>query len=276
MVTADLRIGIVGPAAEASGFADRLAPLPGVAWVGSEESDHAELIRRASPEALVILAPHPGHYRPAMDGLQAGCHVYLDRPFAAGVQEAVDVAGLAKGRGLVAAVGGHCRFLPSIVAARREIEAGAIGDVAFVSIVAPADRFDALVDALPWITGRAASEVSATEGGPGEVVCSGRLGDGIRMTLAVVDWEPRGFAMTFHADRGRLRADDEGLFLYRGPGAGAAVDLPEVGPGPVENFVAAITSGAELACPVADAVASTRLLEAISRSIATGQVVRLV
>jgi predicted dehydrogenase len=41
------------------------------------------------------------------------------------------------------------------------------------------------------------------------------------------------------------------------------------------NFVAAIRDGAPLCCPAEEALDTVRLLEAITRSAATGQVVRL-
>jgi predicted dehydrogenase len=42
------------------------------------------------------------------------------------------------------------------------------------------------------------------------------------------------------------------------------------------NFVAALTNGSPLCCPADQALDTVRLLEAIARSAATGQIVRLI
>ena len=62
-------------------------------------ADHAELIRQATPDALAVFTPHLAHYRPTIDGLQAGCDVFVEKPLSTNVQEAVDVVNVARARG---------------------------------------------------------------------------------------------------------------------------------------------------------------------------------
>lgn len=76
-------------------------------------SDHRELLRQLSPDALCVFTPHLWHYRLAMDALQAGSHVFIEKPLSTNVQEATDIAGLARGRSLTVAVGHSTGFAPA-------------------------------------------------------------------------------------------------------------------------------------------------------------------
>ena len=89
------------------------AAAPGQVPVGVF-TDHRELLRRLSPNALCIFTPHFWHYRLAMDALQAGSHVFIEKPLSTNVQEAADIVGLARGRSLKVAVGHQFRLCPSL------------------------------------------------------------------------------------------------------------------------------------------------------------------
>ena len=85
--------------AAAEALAARVPPPAGaaepasLAWV-----DHRELIRQTAPDALAIFAPHLAHYRVAMDALQAGCHIFIEKPLSTNVQEAADIVALARAK----------------------------------------------------------------------------------------------------------------------------------------------------------------------------------
>ncbi len=149
-----LRIGIAGCGRAARIHLDRLVALAEVAVVGCADSDrscaealasridqaasagraqagvfndHRELLRRLNPDALCIFTPHLWHYRLAMDALQAGSHVFIEKPLSTNVQEASDIVGLARGRSLKVAVGHQYRLCPSLAAARRHLQEATIG-----------------------------------------------------------------------------------------------------------------------------------------------------
>src|SRR5581483_7308890 len=128
--------------------------------------------------------PHRHHYRLAMDALQAGCHVFIEKPLSTIPQEAVDITKLAKARERKVGVGHQYRLRPSLAEARRRIAEGQIGPLRLVTatMAAPwlakhrepadawrldprlsggaggmlADIGDHLVDALLWTTGSTA------------------------------------------------------------------------------------------------------------------------
>ena len=58
-------------------------------------ADHRDLIRQTTPDAIAIFTPHRAHYRPAMDALQAGCPVFIEKPLSTNVQEAAAIVSLA-------------------------------------------------------------------------------------------------------------------------------------------------------------------------------------
>ena len=60
-------------------------------------SDHRELLRQQAPDALMVFTPHLSHYRVTMDALQAGCHVFIEKPLTTNSQEAADIVSLGAG-----------------------------------------------------------------------------------------------------------------------------------------------------------------------------------
>ncbi len=273
-------------------------------------TDHRELLRQATPDALAIFSPHLAHYRPAMDALQGGCHVFVEKPLSTNLQEATDIVALARARDLKVGVGHQYRLAPSLIEARRRLAEGTIGPVRMVSATLSrpwlatlgraesawrfdpeaagggilADVGDHLVDALLWTTGQVAHEVGAIQSRREPDIdlvtaAAVRLADGTPATLAISGVSPGTlFAIEYFGERGRLRATD--LTLEEEPAGAAprAVPLP-----PPErartidsDFVAALRGQGSLCCPAEQALGTVRLLEAIARSAATRQVVRLV
>ena len=70
------------------------------------------------PDALAVFTPHLFHYKLTMDALQAGCHVFVEKPLSTNSQEAADIVNLARGRQLKVGVGHQYRLRPSLIEAR--------------------------------------------------------------------------------------------------------------------------------------------------------------
>lgn len=144
-----------------------------------------------------------------------------------------------------------------------------------------ADSGDHLIDALLWSLGQTADSAAAIQSriDPGlDLVTAAtiRLADGTPAALSVAGDSPRSlFELTYFGERGRIRVTEDRLFLEAGGAEGEVITPPT----PIEtidsNFVAAIRDEAPLCCPAEDALGTVRLLEAIARSAATGEVVRL-
>ena len=327
MAGSELRMGVVGCGHAARIHVDRLLALNDVRVVGCADpdtaaaaalaarageaavfTDHRDLLRQTAPEALAIFTPHIAHYRPAMDALQAGCHVFVEKPLSTNLQEAADIVSLARARGLKVGVGHQYRLRPSLADARRRLAAGAVGPIRLVTatLALPwlethsgaenawrfdpkaaaggilADAGDHLIDALLWTTGQTAVEVSAVQfrHAPGlDLVTAAvvRLADDTPATLAVSGVSGGSlFELNYFGERGRLRITDQTLVEERDGGIVETVATAEPAESIDGNFVAALRGGAALSCPADEALDTVRLLEAITRSVATGQTVRLV
>ncbi len=327
-----LRIGIAGCGHAARVHLGRLLDLPGVRVVGCADpdlaaaqalaatvpagddggavpffSDHKELLTRTAPDVLSIFTPHRAHYRPAMDALQAGCHVFIEKPLSTNAQEADDIVSLARGRGRKVGVGHQYRLQPSLVEARRRLSEGAIGRLGMVTsaLAAPwlaqhsgpedswrldpkisgggilADAGDHLLDALLWTVGQAAAEVAAfqakLDSGLDVVTAAAiRLADGTPATLAISGVAPESvFELNYFGEKGLLRATERALTLFPAGGSPRTIPLPEPNLSIDGDFVAAVAEDRPPCCPADQALDTVRLLEAITRSAASGQVVRV-
>jgi len=335
MRTSAVRMGIAGCGVAARIHLDRLLAQEDVAIVGCADpelsaaraladravhhaesrstavpafADHRELLREAAPDALAIFSPHRTHYRVAMDALQAGCHLFVEKPLSTNVQEAADIVSLARGRQLKVGVGHQYRLCPSLVEARRCLAAGMIGPVRLVTatLARPwlttlgaaestwrfdvkgagggvlADAGDHLVDALLWTTEQVAHEVAAfqSQWDPGiDLITAAaiRLADGTPVTLAISGISPGAlFSLEYFGELGRLRATDQTLEEERFGAPRQDIPLPAASRTIDGDFVAALRDQTPLCCPADQALDTVRLLEAMARSATTRQVVRLV
>jgi predicted dehydrogenase len=90
----------------------------------------------ASPEieAVAVVVRVPSHYVPTKAALEAGKHVYCEWPLGRTTAEAVELAALAKARGLVTAVGLQARANPAVMHMRELVESGFVGEVMAVHV----------------------------------------------------------------------------------------------------------------------------------------------
>ena len=144
-----------------------------------------------------------------------------------------------------------------------------------------ADSGCQLLDALLWTTGQPATEAAAfqnrLDAGTDLVTAAViRLADGCVATVAISGVSP-GFLyeLNYLGETGRMRVTDRTLELETPTSPLSLCPLPESTESIDGNFVAAVVGGHPLCCPAEDALASVKLLEAITRSTATGQIVRL-
>jgi predicted dehydrogenase len=81
--------------------------------------DFRDLVGAA--QAVVIATPTQSHYEIARTFLKAGAHVFIEKPMTADAEEARDLIGIAKQKGLTIQVGHLERFNPAFQAAFRQI-----------------------------------------------------------------------------------------------------------------------------------------------------------
>ncbi|HEY1260421.1 MAG TPA: Gfo/Idh/MocA family oxidoreductase [Stellaceae bacterium] len=90
----------------------------------------------ASPEidAVAVVVRVPSHYEPAKAALEADKHVYCEWPLGRTTAEAVELAGLAKARRLVTAIGLQARVNPAIMHLKELVASGYVGEVMAVHV----------------------------------------------------------------------------------------------------------------------------------------------
>lgn len=85
----------------------------------------------ASPEidAVAVVVRVPSHYEPTKAALEAGKHVYTEWPLGRTTAEGVELAALAKAKGVRTAVGLQSRVSPPLMYMKEQIESGALGEI---------------------------------------------------------------------------------------------------------------------------------------------------
>lgn len=108
----------------AKGLADR--------FKSTAYSDYKELLA-TDIDAVTVATPTQTHYRIAMDAIDAGKHVLIEKPICATIEESEELIQAAKDAGLTLAVGLIERHNPVVKFAKESIEAGKFGDLVTVA-----------------------------------------------------------------------------------------------------------------------------------------------
>ncbi|MBM3943101.1 MAG: Gfo/Idh/MocA family oxidoreductase [SAR202 cluster bacterium] len=90
---------------------------------------YQELLACPEVDAVAVVLRVPSHYQVTKDAINAGKHVYTEWPLGATLDEAQELASLAKAKGVQTAVGLQARLAPSIMHMKGLVESGYIGDV---------------------------------------------------------------------------------------------------------------------------------------------------
>jgi UDP-N-acetylglucosamine 3-dehydrogenase len=92
-------------------------------------TDYREMLARERLDGISVVVPTQGHFQTVTDALAAGCHVLVEKPIAATVDEAKDMARLAHRAERTLAVGHIERFNPAIIELKQRLEAGQLGRI---------------------------------------------------------------------------------------------------------------------------------------------------
>jgi predicted dehydrogenase len=96
--------------------------------------DYREMIASPEIDAVAVVVRVPSHYAPTKAALEAGKHVYCEWPLGRTTAEAVELAALAKVKGLVTAAGLQARVNPALMHMKEQVEAGFVGEVMAVHV----------------------------------------------------------------------------------------------------------------------------------------------
>lgn len=93
----------------------------------------AEMIEQAKPDIVAVVTPTSTHFELSKLALQAGCHVFCEKPFMSNLEEAAEIVKLAEQLGKSVVVNNQYRFMNIHEAAKNKINTPEFGDLLFMS-----------------------------------------------------------------------------------------------------------------------------------------------
>jgi predicted dehydrogenase len=95
--------------------------------------DYRELLRSPDVDVVHITSPNRFHCAMSLAALRAGKHVVCEKPLAMNTSETEQILKLARGSGKVFAVNYNVRFYPAVLALRRMVARGELGEIIHVN-----------------------------------------------------------------------------------------------------------------------------------------------
>jgi predicted dehydrogenase len=111
---------------------DRLVPIQGLYSGVRATCDYHDLLA-SNIDAVVIATPVRSHHALAMESLLAGKHVLIEKPLAATVAQATEIAETADRLKLVAMVGHTFQHNAAVNAVRQLISCGELGEIFYIN-----------------------------------------------------------------------------------------------------------------------------------------------
>jgi predicted dehydrogenase len=96
--------------------------------------DYREMLRKERPEIVIIATPDHWHALPALDALEAGAHIFLEKPTGHTIQESRAILNAATSGDRIIQVGLHRRIGPHHVSAMDFLRSGKVGDIGSVRL----------------------------------------------------------------------------------------------------------------------------------------------
>jgi len=90
-------------------------------------TDAAEMLRSVRPDVVHITTPAQSHFPLGRMALDAGCHVYMEKPFTETTAEAEILIELARQKGRRITVGHNLQFSPEAIRMRELVRSGFLG-----------------------------------------------------------------------------------------------------------------------------------------------------
>ncbi len=320
-----IRVGMIGVGDIAQGHIERLLALPDAQIVGLADvsaqslektqarhgarlsgtpvfADYREMLHAIRPDAVVICTPHTLHFPQAMDALDAGAHVLIEKPMVTRVPDAHALMAKIEHTQKVVGLAYQRHTQPQFRFIRDKIASGEFGAVQSVSALQQQDwakgtrgtwRQDPaqsgggqindsgshLLDIVLWVTNLTPQNVCAfmdNRGTPVDIntALAVQFAGGAQGTFSVV-----GDAAGWHEDitiwceQGTFYVRNGGQFQVQG--TDGTVFTPELSEMPPQsdidaNFIGAIQGREEIAAPPVCGLRTIELTEAAWQSGAAG------
>lgn len=95
--------------------------------------DYREILARPDIDAVLVCTPDHWHQRIAIDAMNAGKHVYCEKPMVQRIEDGQAIIETQKATGKVLQVGSQRASSVAVLEAKKVLQSGVIGDLTFVS-----------------------------------------------------------------------------------------------------------------------------------------------
>jgi predicted dehydrogenase len=269
--------------------------------------DPAEMYRETKPDAVFIASPHTLHYRHAVQAIDAGCHIYMEKPMVTSLDDAYRLADKVAQAGRILVVGYNSPCSPEFAYLRQAIRNRTFGRLELVTGILtqgwmagtkgkwrqdPAlsgggQAYDSgahMLNSLCWSVESDVASVFGFVDNHGTAVDINsafviRFANGVMASLAVGGNCPAPMwsaNMTFAFEEGRIDIDGWGGRWIKVWAAKEEVKYPAITPdmgfpSPTENFIAAVLGRAEPRTSVHNGIVQSQLMNALYESARTGR-----
>lgn len=271
-------------------------------WKPQCYSDYRPMLAEVPLDAVLICTPHTQHYQQAMDALEKGCHLFLEKPMVTRTEHARQIIRRAQETKKVVLVSYQRHYSPLYIEARNLIRSGAIGRLtATCGYLAQAylphchtwrgdpeqcsefgqfnDSGSHLVAAMLWCSGARPVRVAAfTDSGPARVNLNSAttilFDNGALGTLSINGHVAEGFEeeLVFWGTAGSIYIKDGTLRLAQGSKKPEVVTTLAPAVNRYQEFVDAIRTGTPVSSDGEIGLRVTALTVAAFAANATGQV----
>lgn len=268
-------------------------------------TDAAAMYAKENLDAVIIASPHTLHYGQAVQALDAGCHVFLEKPMTTSSADAKTLAAKAEASGKVVAVGFNTASKQVFQYLRQQIRAETWGKLEMVTgfisqnwmkgtagkwrqdpaLSGGGQAYDSgahILNSLLWSVESEPETVFAFVDNKGlavdiNSVLSVRFANGVLGNITISgNCAKSGRHMAFIFENGLVEIDGWGGSWIKVQADGfdevPEMDIPEVEP--ITNFIAAIQGKTEPAAGTRNGVYHSLLMDAIYASAEKGQPVK--
>jgi predicted dehydrogenase len=299
----DVRIIAVCDVSEALGQAFLGRHLPDYAPAPAVFTSASDMYQQAKPDAVVIVTPHTLHYQHALEALDAGCHVLMEKPMVTNAGDARKLSQKVKDAGRIFVVGYNTPCSPELAFIREKIREGSLGRLQLISgylmqdwqrltqgswrqnpeLSGGGQAYDSgahMLNSVCWSVESNVREVFAFvdhNGSPVDInsVISIRFENGALASLAVGGNTPgNGSGLVYAFENGRIEFDPWNASYLRIWQGKDQVKYPMV-PGnpttPDDNFIDAILGKAQPRTSPENGIIQCELMDAIYESARTSK-----
>lgn len=120
-------------------------------------TDYRQALQKEKPDIAIIATPDHWHALPAIAALEAGCHIYLEKPIGHTINEGRAMVAAQRKYGGVVQVGLHRHVAPHNVEGMKFLRSGKVGDIKMVRAIVhydyngrPRHQPEPVPDGLDW------------------------------------------------------------------------------------------------------------------------------